>query len=120
VFANNIVAGNSRKGVVIEALVEPAFGNDHNLVFGNADDDFVPGPSTLLVDPLFVGTGDYHLQSTTPARDAGNDTHVPLDITTDLDGAARIIGTAVDMGAYERPDSISADGFEDTAPTSLQ
>lgn len=120
VFANNIVAGNSRKGVVIEALVEPAFGNDHNLVFGNADDDFVPGPGTLLVDPLFVGTGDYHLQSTTPARDAGNDTHVPLDITTDLDGAARIIGTAVDMGAYERPDSIFADGFEDTAPTSLQ
>ena len=118
VFANNIVAGSSRKGVVIDALVEPTFGNDHNLVSGNADDDFVPGPGTLLVDPLFVGTGDYHLQPTTPARDAGNNTHVPVDITTDLDGAARIVGTAVDIGAYERPDSIFADGFEDSAPTS--
>lgn len=120
VFANNIVAGNSREGVVIDARVEPTFGNDHNLVFGNADDDFVPGSGTLVVDPLFVGAGDYHLQRTTPARDAGNDTHVPVDITTDLDGAARIIGTAVDIGAYERPDSIFADGFEDTPPTSLQ
>jgi len=120
VFANNIVAGNSRKGVVIDALVEPTFGNDHNLVSGNADDDFVPGPGTLLVDPLFVGAGDYHLQPTTPARDAGNDTHVPDDITTDLDGAPRIIGTAVDIGAYERPDSIFADGFEESVPTSPQ
>lgn len=120
VFANNIVAGNSRKGVVIDALVEPTFGNDHNLVSGNADDDFVPGPGTLLVDPLFIGAGDYHLQPATPARDAGNDTQVPPDITTDLDGAARIIGTAVDIGAYERPDSIFADGFEGQAPISLQ
>jgi hypothetical protein len=119
-FANNIIAGNSRKGVVIDALVEPMFGNDHNLVFGNADDDFVPGPGTLLVDPLFVGAGDYHLQRTTPARDAGNDTHVPLDVTTDLDGAMRIIGTAVDIGAYERPDSIFADGFDDSGATSLR
>jgi hypothetical protein len=119
VFANNIVVGNSRKGVVIDALVEPMFGNDHNLVFGNADDDFVPGPGTLQVDPQFVGTGDYHVQSTTPARDTGNNLHMPVDITTDLDGATRIIGTTVDIGAYERPDSIFADGFEDTAPASV-
>jgi hypothetical protein len=112
VFANNIVAGNSRKGMVIDALVETTFGNEHNLVSGNADDDYVPGPGTLFVDPLFVGAGDYHLQRTTPARDAGNDLHVPAGITTDLDGSARIIGTAVDIGAYERPDSIFADGFE--------
>lgn len=119
VFANNIVAGNSRKGVVIDALVEPGFGNEYNLVFGNTEDDFVPGAGTLLVDPLFVGAGDFHLQRTTPARDAGNDAHVPADITTDLDGALRIIGPAVDIGAYERPDSIFADGFEDTPPTSV-
>lgn len=117
VFANNIVVGNSRKGIVIDAQVAAGFGNEHNLVFGNASDDFVAGPGTLLLDPLFVGAGDYHLQPSTPARDAGNDLHVPADITNDLDGAQRIIGPAVDIGAYERPDSIFADGFEDTSPT---
>lgn len=117
VLANNIIAGNSRKGIVIDALVAPSFDNGHNIVFGNASDDFVPGPGTLLLDPLFVGAGDYHLQPSTPARDAGNDLHVPADITNDLDGAARIIGPAVDIGAYERPDSVFADGFEDASPT---
>lgn len=118
VFANNIVAGNSRKGIVIDAQVAATFDNDHNLVFGNASDDFVAGPGTLLLDPLFVGAGDYHLQPTTPARDAGNDLQVPSDITDDLGGAARIIGPAVDIGAYERPDSLFTDGFDDAAPTS--
>jgi hypothetical protein len=73
---------------------------------------------TMHLDPLFVGAGDYHLQPTTPARDAGNDLQVPADITHDLGGAARIIGPAVDIGAYERPDSLFADGFEDAVPTS--
>ena len=119
VFANNIVAGSSSKGVMIDALVDATFGNDHNLVFGNADDDFTPGPGTLLANPLFAGTGDYHVQGASPARDSGNNLRVPDDITTDLDGATRIVGTAVDIGAYERGDSIFADSFEDTTPTSV-
>ncbi|HEX7770460.1 MAG TPA: choice-of-anchor Q domain-containing protein [Dokdonella sp.] len=115
VLANNIVAGSTNRGIVIDALVEPAFGNDHNLVFGNLDDEFTPGPGTLFVDPQFIGAGDYHLQRTTPARDAGNNQHVPPDITGDLDGMPRVMGGTVDIGAYERADSIFTDGF-DAAP----
>jgi len=60
-------------------------------------------------DPLFVdmGNGDLHLQSGSPAIDAGNNDALPPDDTTDLDGNPRIVDgdldgdTIVDMGAYE-------------------
>lgn len=119
VLANNIIARSSSRGVVIDALVQSGFGNDHNLVSGNAEDDFLPGPGTVFADPLFAGAGDYHLQPATPARDAGNNSIVPADITGDLDGAPRIIGGTVDIGAYERADSIFADGFDGALDTVL-
>ncbi len=111
-LANNIVAFNAIRGVVIDGGIAAAFHNAHNLVWANASDAFEPGPGTLASDPLFVGAGDYHLRPATPARDAGDDQYVPDDIEHDLDGSARIIGPAVDIGAFERPDSLFADGFE--------
>ena len=81
-----------------------------------------PGAGNLNVDPLFVSpvlaasapttSGDYHLQITSPAIDAGN--NAAITATTDLDGYPRRMdvpsvpdtgsGTPpiVDMGAYER------------------
>lgn len=112
VLANNIIAFNAIRGVVIDSAISATFDNAHNLVWANASDAFEPGPGTLASDPLFAGAGDYHLGPSTPARDAGDDLHVPADITGDLDGAPRIIGSAVDIGAYERPDSVFADGFD--------
>ncbi len=62
-------------------------------------------PSSMIsyVDPKFVnyqinGTGDYHLQSSSPAVDAGTSAGAPK---TDFDGYARPYGSAVDIGAYE-------------------
>jgi hypothetical protein len=66
----------------------------------------------ISADPVFMREflgdvpGDYHLQATSPALDAG-DNAAPQIPVLDLDGAARIVdgdfdGTArVDMGAYE-------------------
>jgi hypothetical protein len=81
-----------------------------------------PGTGNINADPLFVSPvaaasapttgGDYHLQITSPAIDAGNNAAVTA--TTDLDGYPRRIdvpsvpdsgsGTPpiVDMGAYEK------------------
>ena len=52
------------------------------------------------VDPKF--TYDLHLQGSSPAIDKGDNTLISLEgITTDLDGNPRIVGSAVDLGAYE-------------------
>jgi hypothetical protein len=84
------------------------------------------GTGNISTAPLFVAPGarsiegewidgDYHLQATSPCIDAGSDGEVPSDVAdlnddgnvaeqlpVDLDGTARIQGTAVDMGAYEQ------------------
>jgi parallel beta-helix repeat protein/predicted outer membrane repeat protein len=73
------------------------------------------GTGNIDADPLFVNptNGDYHLSAGSPCIDAGDNTAVPEDITTDLDGNPRFLevpetpdtgnGTLpiVDMGAYE-------------------
>ncbi len=61
----------------------PSPGSDGT--WGTADDDY----------------GDLHLQPGSPAIDAGSNAAVPGGITTDRDGNPRIMGKAVDMGAYE-------------------
>ena len=101
VLANNVVAGNTSQGIVIDSDFAAPFTNEDNLVFGNGANAFTAGPGTLVSDPLFVGGGDFHLQIGSPARDAGNASLLPAGIVTDLDGAPRVQGPEVDLGAYE-------------------
>jgi hypothetical protein len=44
---------------------------------------------------------NFRLLATSPALNMGNNSYVPSAITKDLDGNDRIIGTNVDIGAYE-------------------
>ena len=100
------------------------------IVSGNIPDSFSgPGTPTVTfsaveggfsgignidVDPMFVDplNGDFHLASGSPCIDAGRNSSVPIDITTDLDGNPRFVDDPdtldtgcgvppVDMGAYE-------------------
>jgi hypothetical protein len=111
VLANTLVAGNAARGVILGDAAAANFSNEHNLVFGNGSDDFTPGPGTITADPLFVGAGDFHPQQGSPVRDAGN-TAFAADLDFDLDGAPRVVGPAIDIGAWELADAIFADGFE--------
>ncbi len=74
-----------------------------------------PGIGNIDANPLFVdlGNGDLRLSSGSPCIDAADNTAVPEDITTDLDGKPRFVDDPdtpdtgngeppiVDMGAYE-------------------
>ncbi len=68
------------------------------------------GAGNINADPLFVSpiaapaptaTGNLRLQANSPAINKGDNSSIPTSVTTDPDGNARIIGAAVDMGAYE-------------------
>jgi hypothetical protein len=64
------------------------------------------------ISPMFIDSlppsmapttgGNYRLQSTSPAINAGNNAGIPMGITTDITGGPRILQGTVDLGAYEQ------------------
>lgn len=86
------------------------YGNSADLVgakatYSNIGTGETVGNGNITADPMFVGGGDYHIRRGSPCQDVGNNDAIPAGVTTDIDGDARIIGDAVDMGAdeYKQP-----------------
>ncbi|WP_338814524.1 BspA family leucine-rich repeat surface protein [Bernardetia sp. Wsw4-3y2] len=68
------------------------------------------GIGNINQNPLFVNTttGDLRLQDGSPALDMGSNAAInSTGVTIDLAGNARIQGTTVDMGAYEKAINLS-------------
>ncbi|MFA7687685.1 MAG: choice-of-anchor Q domain-containing protein, partial [Moheibacter sp.] len=107
---NSIIYGNS-SGLKNAGNITVSY----SLVQGLTDTD--NGNINGDTDPMFVNAdnGNYRLQACSPVVNTGNNDHI-TDYITDLDGNDRIIGTTVDMGAYEFvlpgncPDSTTWDG----------
>ncbi len=57
------------------------------------------GAGNISNNPQFISISDFHLQATSPCRNAGTNAFAPMP--WDLDGNPRIIGRTVDMGCYE-------------------
>src|SRR4030042_919759 len=68
-------------------------------------------PKYVAIPNGSIGGGNWHLQSTSPAIDAG--TALSAYFTTDLEGTTRPVGVAWDIGAYEY-----ISGADDTTPPS--
>jgi len=95
------------RGNIITGFLSGLRGNagtytdDYNDIWGNGTDyaaRTAAGAHSIYADPLFVGGGDYRLQSASPCIGASAD----LGLTEDLDGDPRpALGTArYDIGAY--------------------
>lgn len=61
---------------------------------------------SVFADPMFINLSifDIHLQSASPAIDAGDPAYIPASSDKDLFGNARIFGIATDIGAFESGD----------------
>lgn len=94
---------------------------DHNIIEGGKGGVAEGEPVNVTVvnddatdvkqsDPLFVNmaTGNLNLQEGSPAINAGSNALIPVGITTDHDGKARVIDTTVDLGAYEFDNTVNS------------
>ena len=57
--------------------------------------------NTSNSDPLFTGATDFTLQTTSPAKDAGDNSKILNNLSGDLAGNNRVFNSVVDMGPYE-------------------
>jgi len=101
-FNGEVLSSMNSTVTLFNSLVQDSTGSrggygilDHN---GGVD---VDSGGNVFTNPLFVsaGTGDFRLGAGSPAIDAGIKTVVTS--TSDLNGSPRIVGSAVDVGAYE-------------------
>ena len=108
---NNIVYKNPRQGISQycysgQSCIGSGNVTANNLVYGNGSAISLrvgSATGTINADPKFVsynptGTGDYRLQSSSPAVNKGIKNYAP---TVDIAGALRPKGGAWDIGAYE-------------------
>jgi hypothetical protein len=103
---NNVVTG---QGIGFDLGSGATVVQHGNLAFDN-DFDFIRppvGPDTLFEDPLYADTTDFRPTPYSPVVNAGDDSMLPPEFTTDLDGNPRRRGT-IDIGAYEVPEPASA------------
>jgi len=109
-ITNITVADNDRSGVGVNSAAGATLTLFNSIVVGNNPiRNILGGPaivgSLIGVDPRFRDAtgGDYRLQSDSPAIDGGVNPLVPAErlAPVDLDGHPRVVGSAVDQGAYE-------------------
>lgn len=84
------------------------------------DTDYSGGNDNISVYPQFINPGgqDYHLLSTSPAIDIGDNSNPNLS-SVDIDGDPRILGGVVDMGADEFDPFITGLSLDTSSPTVL-
>jgi hypothetical protein len=123
-FKNNILVNAYNFQIGVSGVDPSVVTADHNVIYGAQLDvggyTHIPGTNTILSDPLFVSTSDFHLQSGSPAKYGGDNSvwqgipnikdydGVPI---TDTSGNIVAPGGTVSCGAYEYNEG--ATGFND-------
>ncbi|NIO27870.1 MAG: T9SS type A sorting domain-containing protein [Candidatus Latescibacteria bacterium] len=123
-LTNTILWGNSAATAGDEIYVYSSTTIiSHSLIEGGLPSGCIDAGNNIDADPMFKGADfpntPLAIYSSSPGINAGDNTAVPLGVTTDLEGNPRIYGANVDMGAYEHqgPPTGIDDGPEYTLPT---
>lgn len=107
VINNTIIWNNGTTGIVNQNGATPS------ITYSDLQDGVAAGIGNISIDPLFsapnpnpapfVG-GDYSLHGASPCINTGTPDTTGLHIgNTDIAGGPRIMGSLIDMGAYESP-----------------
>ena len=105
---NNVIYANPSSRFYIRNTANVVIDQDYNLWYGigdfnsNSENALIGSHGINNQNPKFVSTSNFHLQSTSPARNAG--TTIGM-VTRDYDGNPRPQGSAYDIGAYEYQES---------------
>lgn len=97
-MTNTITAFNGDDGI---DTAGSKFTHSYNLSFGNSTKNWngtSPTTGCISSDPKFISMTDFDLQAGSAAIDKGIG-----NMSVDIDGVARPLGTAVDIGCYEGP-----------------
>lgn len=99
-FLTNTIVASHTWGITNTVPASSSVVADHTLFWANAQDG-IEGINPVFGNPAFVDPagGDYHLSPSSAAINAG----VDAGVLTDIDGDARPIGSAPDIGADEAP-----------------
>ena len=106
-----------------------AIGSGSGFTFAADSGNNLPLGANLMLEPLAANGGPtltHAMQAASPLINAGSNASTPADLTTDQRGTGfpRIVGAAVDIGAFERdagpPVAASAQFVYFTAPQSLR
>jgi len=100
VVRNNLIAGHTDG--LVAAAASSVTETANNLVYPFATSPGeIEGSAAIHKDPLFVNetARNYHLQAGSPAINQGK--AGPPVATVDAEGKPRLVGAAVDIGAYE-------------------
>lgn len=92
---NCILWSNTEDQIRVNPQAEITFSHS------NIEQDGIVGEGVISVNPMFAGTGNYHLLAGSPCIDSGNNT----GLEDDLDGVNRPQGAGYDIGAYEYEES---------------
>jgi hypothetical protein len=104
ILRNNIFANNSTYGISVVNAGSVVPLTDYNCFYGNVcgaaidgvhSVNMTLGPHDIVSNPLNVG---YTIPNSSPCKDTGMALN---DVTTDILGLARPVGTGYDIGCYE-------------------
>ncbi len=111
---NTILWGDTAGGSSNEVYVD--FGASIDFTYCDIEGGWA-GNGNIQSDPLFMGGGDYHLNTGSPCKDAG-DNDPPGLPPTDKDGQPRVMDGTVDMGAFEYLGAVATVAHFSGAPIS--